>query len=325
MEATLPPIIATSDPGSFARRTIVERKPKIIAQVLEVNRLAPAEKAALQALDREMRTGTVTSPLDGPGVPRGALAVEERAAWARGIGRYTGRSWLDIPWYFAEAFFYLKLLAACGYFTRAGADPFAPLKERELRGPRGGLESAALLCESRAGIPADEAILAALMSCLWGNRVDLSNFEIDEENRRTLFQRERELLVVDHAEAAVAALGAARRVHIILDNAGPELVSDLLLSAREAGAGRGRRPARQEDALLRVRCHRSRRCGDHCRARRSPFARGRRGRGVPCGTSPGRAAAGGEPLVLELAAVFPRDARWPVYRARGRGPRPCQG
>ena len=39
MSAVLPPFLSTGHPGSFALRTIVERKPRIVAQVLESNRV----------------------------------------------------------------------------------------------------------------------------------------------------------------------------------------------------------------------------------------------------------------------------------------------
>jgi hypothetical protein len=231
----LPPVIMTSDPGSFARRTIVERKPRIIAQVVETlgtGAESDAMRVRLAALLQEMARGTLTSPLGGPLVHAGGLEPEERAAWEREITPWQGRSWLDVPWYFAEAFFYLKLLAACGWFRRPdpGPDPFAPMKQRELHGPGGGVEAASRLLHAVQGLPAPEILAAALMASLWGNRVDLSNFEIDEERRRTLSAHAHDDLVVDHAESVLQALGAAAEVHVILDNAGPELVSDLLLS-----------------------------------------------------------------------------------------------
>ena len=147
MKRDLPECIRTSDPGSFAQRTIVERKPRIIAQVAETNMLTADARAALQDLLVEMTDGVVTHPFTKGRFASDALVVEERRTWEGQISAWAGRSWLDIPWYFAEAFFYLKLLAAVGHFEGAapGPDPFAVLKQRELMGVNGGRDSARLI------------------------------------------------------------------------------------------------------------------------------------------------------------------------------------
>jgi hypothetical protein len=231
----------TSDLGSFARRTIVERKPKIVSQVIEANDLEQTYRDALELLLREMLDGTITDPLDDTVISPDALLPEERAAWKGEIALHRGRSWLDVPWYFAESFFYLKLLAACGWFDRASArfwqDPFAPLKEKELSASRGGIETARMLTAACAGLDPGEATRARLLASLWGNRVDLSNFELDEASRRKLFAHSDAALVVDHVGQALEALRKARQVHVVLDNAGPELVCDLLLADELAARG----------------------------------------------------------------------------------------
>ncbi len=226
---TLPPELRTSAPGSFAMRTIVERKPRIIAQVLETNELCAEQRRRVDALRREIADGVVTSPLEGDLVPDGALVEEERRSWQRQIARWEGRGWLDVPWFFAEAFFYLKILAAVGYFRGEAPDPFRALKERELRGAHGGLDRAATLIRAVAAAPA-EGVALLMGASLWGNRIDLSNSAVDDGSRAGMLADDRANLLVDHCDAAVAALGRASRVEVILDNVGPELVADLLLA-----------------------------------------------------------------------------------------------
>ena len=234
MRRDLPQCIWTSDPGSFAQRTIVERKPRIIAQVLETNTLTADVRAALQDFLGEMRDGVVTHPFTEGRFSAEAFEVEERRAWDQQISTWAGRSWLDIPWYFAEAFFYLKLLAVVGHFDSAapGPDPFAVLKQRELMGAHGGRDSARLILGAVAGADREESLSFLLHSTLWGNRVDLSTFVIDETQRGRLLSRDSGNLLIDQSEDILAALRSARRVHVILDNAGAELVSDLLLAGR---------------------------------------------------------------------------------------------
>jgi hypothetical protein len=235
-----PPPISTGDPGSFAMRTITERKPRIIAQVLGANRLSAHARGSLDALAEEIRCGAVTDPFAGRSFPPGAFAGEERSAWEAEIARHVGRPWLDIPWYFAEACFYLRVLLACGYYdTPPGtADPFQAAKDEELAGPRGGLELARQVAQIAEGIAAEvEARAFLLHSALWGNRVDLGCFELDESRRREVFLHDRDNLVVDDADEVVAALGRAQRLDMILDNAGSELACDLLLAERLLSEG----------------------------------------------------------------------------------------
>ena len=110
-------------------------------------------------------------------------------AWQQALQPLIGAPWLDLPWYEAEAAFYLRVLAATGYYERAapgyGRDPFASLKHAELE--RNGPRLAAEL--------AGAALPVLLRSSLWGNRVDLSNYEIDR----------------GHAGAVIAAAAGARR------------------------------------------------------------------------------------------------------------------
>jgi len=51
---SMPPPLMTSEPGSFARHTIVERKPQLIRQVIADNDYPPDVVAALDALRTEI-------------------------------------------------------------------------------------------------------------------------------------------------------------------------------------------------------------------------------------------------------------------------------
>ena len=226
METALPPFISTADSGSFAMRTIMERKPRIIERVLATNIMPPNAEEALKALAREIREGTVEDPFTAEDFDRSAFENGELRSWEREIARHAGARWLALPWYFAQAYFYLRLLFAFGWYARppAGRDPFHAQKEQELTGPGGGRETA-------RGIAARKDDLRVLLhAALWGNRVDLGNFELDETCRRSIFETGRTNLLIDHTESALTALSDAREVHFILDNAGPELVCDLLLA-----------------------------------------------------------------------------------------------
>src|SRR5207253_2841719 len=79
----------------------------------------------LDALDAELRAGTLRGLLED---------TPDRADWDRAVAPHLGRSWLNLPWYFAEAYFYRRLLEATGYFgngSLGGRDPFAADKASE--------------------------------------------------------------------------------------------------------------------------------------------------------------------------------------------------
>ena len=229
----LPPPLRTGTPGSFARRTIEQRKHSIIADLLAGGGLAAAAVAGLRALAREIGGGRFSDPFAAGGGP--PLVPAERHAWQQALQPLIGAPWLDLPWYEAEAAFYLRVLAATGYYERAapgyGRDPFASLKHAELQ--RNGPRLAAEL--------AGAALPVLLRSSLWGNRVDLSNYEIDRGHAGSVIaaaagappagsaDNPADELVIDHTAAALRSLARARRVDVATDNAGAELVCDLAL------------------------------------------------------------------------------------------------
>ena len=57
-----------------------------------------------------------------------------KAAWNNELARYPGKTWLEVPWYWAEVYFYRRLLEAVGYF-QPGAwqahDPFGVQKREQ--------------------------------------------------------------------------------------------------------------------------------------------------------------------------------------------------
>jgi hypothetical protein len=216
------PPLWTGTPGSFARRTIEQRKHTIIGDLIAAGGLAPGCGAALRRLADEIRAGRLSDPWAEGGGPR--LLPGERLAWQRALRPLLGAPWLDLPWYQAEACFYLRVLTATGYYDPGasgyGRDPFAALKSAELR--RSGPELGAAL----AAAP----LQVLLRSALWGNRVDLSNYEIDRGGAGTVIAAAGDgELVIDHAAAAAQRLRAARRLDVATDNAGAELMCDLLL------------------------------------------------------------------------------------------------
>jgi uncharacterized protein with ATP-grasp and redox domains len=222
----LPPLLMTSDKDSFARETFKIRIPRIIEEVISTNQYSQQVKADLLALRQEILSGQVR-PL-----------VEDRAdaeRWNLQARPYLGRTWLDLPWYFAEVYFYRRLLEAVSYF-RPGEwhlrDPFQNTKARELQ-PEAGPARVKDILQQISALPAQEAIQLLIYASLWGNQADLSNKEVADLSRGSgAFRANREHLIVDEIATALGLLGpgSSRRIALICDNAGTEILLDLALA-----------------------------------------------------------------------------------------------
>jgi hypothetical protein len=222
--ANLPPPIRTSDAGSFARHTFVERIPGILREALAQNDLPGGNRKALDALHAEVAHGRV-----------GGLSEEtpDRAFWNAVSAAHVGRSWLDVPWYWAEAFLYRRLLEATGYFQPGSGhrlDPFASKKAAELL-PDAAPGAANALLDSLPDDP-QARFEALLHASLWGNRSDLSYEVARRLGRPTGDPKEQANLLVDDTSRTWDFLRGkgCSRLAILADNAGTELLMDLALA-----------------------------------------------------------------------------------------------
>jgi hypothetical protein len=222
--ADLPPPIRTSDVGSFARYTFVERIPSILRETLAQNDFPDENRRALYALHAEIAQGRVRElHEDAP----------DRTFWNTVSAPNISRSWLDVPWYWAEAFFYRRLLEATGYFQSGPGylvDPFGAKKVAELApGAAPGAANALL-----GNLPVDpKARFEVLLhASLWGNRSDLSYDVARRLGRPTGDPEERANLLVDDSGRLWDLLRTTgcSRLAILTDNAGTELLMDLALA-----------------------------------------------------------------------------------------------
>lgn len=227
---SLTPPLMTSEEGSFARSTIVERKPAIIRQVLADNDYPEDIVAALEDFRGEI-AGRPLQPLR-----EAAPDVDE---WNAELERYQGHTWLEIPWYFAEAFFYRRLLEAVRYFQRGpwqGHNPFAAQKLRQMETEIGRLSAE---WDDLYRLPTESAFEALVYSSLWGNRADLSNFTVKEQVRAGLSARlESRNVLIDHTSILYGLLSTSvERVDFISDNVGSDVLFDLALADFLLGEG----------------------------------------------------------------------------------------
>ncbi|MFF7896202.1 damage-control phosphatase ARMT1 family protein [Streptomyces sp. NPDC007907] len=225
------PLLLGNQPGSFPHSVLAERHPAIIKQVREAFPYEPAQHRALDELLLNCTEGVIEPlPSDAP----------DRAHWeAWGLPEYTGRSWFDVPWLWSESWFYRQLLQAVGWFGPGpwqGIDPFRPFKLAELDSAETDEELAAL--DDLTARPAAEQAQALLHGSLWGNRADLG-FRLSAEGARdadaapglVADDSDRLWALLDHADGGATLC-------LVADNAGRELVPDLLLIAHLMESGR---------------------------------------------------------------------------------------
>jgi len=215
----------TSEPGSFARKTIVERKPQILREVSEAHTYPPDIQAALRAYADEIASAPV-EPLREQAPDVGLW----NGAWAE----LEGRTWLDLPWYFAETFFYRRLMEVVRFYQPGpwqGIDPFGPQKSAQLVQALPAF--VALVSADERPASALDAFRARVVDALWGNRADLSNRTI---SARAGVGQEQERLLIDDTPRIWHAIFQRTsenrtpiRCDVVADNSGLELLLDLRL------------------------------------------------------------------------------------------------
>lgn len=222
-EAPAPaPVIRSDDPASFPHSVLAERHPALIRKVQDATPFGPEQRRALDELLRNATEGVLAPPADD----------DWWDTW--NVRRYAGRSWFSLPFLAAESCFYRQLLRAVGYFDPGpwqGVDPFRPFKLAELDTPEAAAELTALGPLSEQPLP--DQLKALLHGSLWGNRADLG-FRIQTEEK-TESSTPSSQLVSDESELLLSLLtekaepSAERTLCLVADNAGRELIPDLLL------------------------------------------------------------------------------------------------
>jgi uncharacterized protein with ATP-grasp and redox domains len=179
--------------------------------------------AALEDFSDEIASGPI-QPL--------AESAQDVPDWNHELRRYASKTWLEIPWYFAEAYFYRRLLEVVGYFQPGEGqrrDPFEKQKVGQMDDDIGRLSPS---WEQLATLETGGRFEALLHSSLWGNRADLSNFTVLVKARSGLATiAERHLILIDHTEQVLGLLEAGMsRVDFICDNVGSDLLFDLAMA-----------------------------------------------------------------------------------------------
>lgn len=230
---TVPEPLKGSETGSFAHRTIAVRLPEIGRRTIDENQFPQPVVDNLKILIEQLPFGAIRPLID--------TSAPDSAGWRHYITSYLGMNWLEVPWFFAENYFYRRVLEATGYFEHGpmeGVDPYTYQKRAGLEAATEDIQSLGEQANdwSQKGKWDPDVFSRLLRLDLWGNQVDLSLWPAGHEDTQD-YQDPRQAqshLLVDDTSRLVNFLTANPlqngRVDILVDNAGFELVCDLCLA-----------------------------------------------------------------------------------------------
>jgi len=223
---SIPPAIMVSEPGSFAYNTLAQRLPHLCYRIIAENEFSPQIVSRLTALAEALPQAEITPVQDE------FAQATDLADWKHYLAPYAGQRWIDLPWYFAEAYFYRKVLQAIDYF-RTGIDPYLQQKQLGIETAIGSIRNLSAQVNQIQAQWDVTSCVALVYVALWGNRVDLSLFPADSGSHWEIeASNESENLLVDDTAQLVNWIEThpGARIDFIVDNTGFELVSDLALA-----------------------------------------------------------------------------------------------
>jgi len=216
--------------------------PRIGRETLAENDFPPATVERLEALIAGIPAQSVRR-LQDPEAP-------DLAEWEDYVQPHLGANWLEVPWFFAEEYFYRRMLEASGYFQRGPTwqlDPFASQKQKILRFSQrailasGGTLDRAISVENMNNEAQWEILYRLVLRSAWGNQGDLSIWSLEEERPdHDQIDLQEVHLAINQATGLTDFILNGKplaRIDLILDNCGPELIGDLGLADYLLSAG----------------------------------------------------------------------------------------
>eukprot|EP01006_Ploeotia_vitrea_P000856 TRINITY_DN103782_c0_g1_i1.p1 TRINITY_DN103782_c0_g1~~TRINITY_DN103782_c0_g1_i1.p1 ORF type:complete len:417 (+),score=38.90 TRINITY_DN103782_c0_g1_i1:32-1282(+) len=233
----LPPLQLFDDNNcqTFKYHTLTVRMPRVASNVIEQNTyLTEDQKRRVQELISELEgTGkgicrAVAQPLGG--------GTKEEAELFHCMDPWLGKEWVHTPWLYGEVYFYHRLYECVDYHTTK-KDPFGQLKKKSVNDAQQLITQLLQHYNTQTKQQLDhhsaQEIGKGLMySSLWGNKMDLSRFLIDDASRQDTTHNADNVLC-DHINMCwdhiVDHKGKSSQMDVILDNMGFELFTDLVL------------------------------------------------------------------------------------------------
>ena len=224
-DRSLPPVITTSQHNSFPQQTILKRHPRIINQVIHDNDYTLEIRKRLFNLKEEIVNNAKIQSLTED--------IGDQHQWNHHLDQFKNKTWLELPWYFAETFFYRRLLEVIDYFQPGRfrkRDPFHLSKRVEIT------RNMNTLTQTIDSLGKIEDVIRGfeqrLHASLWGNRLDLSNFTVKNTIKHHQATIERENIIINDFSKIYHTFNneTVSNIAFFHDNVGMELEFDLLLA-----------------------------------------------------------------------------------------------
>jgi len=220
----VPSVLRGTEAGSFAEDTILRRLPEIARRVIAENSFDAFTDDRLRSLVADLPHGLIRPLLDEQ--------APDWSDWQRALQPFLGQTWLELPLFAAEMYFYRRILGATGYFQPGpgyAVDPYRLQKNLGLA--QAGVALSQALPQ---GLPDNDVRLHQLvLLSLWGNQADLSLWPVQGEGGGKAQSGGGEThLLTDQSRIAEQYLANVDggQVELLLDNFGVEICFDLLLA-----------------------------------------------------------------------------------------------
>jgi len=235
---SLPEPLRGSEIGTFTHDSVVNRMPEIGQRMLAENWFPVSVASEVEAI--------LESIPDGPIRQLSDHAAPDAGEWRAYIEPYEGQNWLQVPWFFAETYFYRRIMEATGYFGeikgRSYGSGFDPFFLQKRKGYTANLEAIKALSERletlvQSGTLDGQAFTELLRAGLWSNQADLSLWPVGSESDPSHGDGDQNQAYILDDQSRMAAeylFGCdlpVSRVDFLIDNAGFELVVDLVLAS----------------------------------------------------------------------------------------------
>ena len=220
-------------PGTWAHKTISYRFPRIAQRVIEENAYSDQINLRINQLIGDIPNNPIRL-IDDPG----AIDIED---WKAYVLPHVGSNWFNPPWWFTEHYFYRRILEATSYFHSGDGGGLDPFRYQKLLGLKVNRSSIHEMCHLvmdfiSNNLDQETAFFRLLTFDLWGNQADLSLWGADDYEKPdhiNPLEANAHILVDDRLRVlkAVTTHDSNFRIDFLIDNAGFELVVDLILSS----------------------------------------------------------------------------------------------
>jgi hypothetical protein len=217
--------------GSFAYVTVKDRLPSILGKVVDF-------LSKVLHNDTHGSSETIKTMIQKIGELRynmtrdKSLPTTDDPVWKESLDEIPQdqRSWYKAPWMFIECYTYF-ILNQMKLELAPDLDLFHQFKEESMKRSIPTMKS---VLEHSCNTTGKEKLEYLIHASLWGNEADLSlSFDYAISNSK----EKHESIVLNEFSLALKSLQSSKQVTIVLDNAGLELFSDLLLAEHLVSIG----------------------------------------------------------------------------------------